>query len=76
MNITLLARQVRDNNNKSDTGLDLYLIERGFGRECVLTCFKKEFIPRYIAENKIRVFPVPSHISDESLPFYPGIFTS
>lgn len=76
MNIKLLARQVRDNNHKkSETGLDLYLVDQGYGRECVLTCFKEEFIPRYISEKKIQVFSVPSHISNEYLPFHPEVFT-
>lgn len=56
------------------TNLDLYLIDRGNGREVVHTAYYPQYIEERIKEGKVRVYPVPDEVRDELIAFCPEIW--
>lgn len=56
-------------------GLDLYLINRGKGRECVHTCYIPEVLEERAEQGLHTIYPVPDSIKDDYLPYHPEVWS-
>lgn len=58
----------------SSTGHDLYLIDRGQGRECVHSCYVSSVLEERVNQGLLTVFAVPDSVEDNHLPFHPEVW--
>ena len=54
----------------------MYILNRGNGREVIMTCYKEGFIEEYLAKGIIKAYPVPEEIADDALPYHPEVWTA
>ncbi len=55
--------------------LDLHIIDRGNGRECIYTAYIPSVLEEYIKTKVVTVKSIPDHISDDDLPNHPFVWS-
>lgn len=58
------------------TGLDMYVIDRGNGREVIHTCYIESVLEEYIDRGLVTAYPVPEEMRDDALPYHPEVWTN
>ena len=58
----------------SETSKDMYVIDRGSGREVVHTCYVEHCIESRLAEGLIKAYAVPAGMTDDQIPFNPEVW--
>lgn len=58
----------------SETSKDMYVIDRGCGREVVHTCYVEHCIEEYLTAGLIKAYPVPTGMADDQIPYNPEVW--
>ena len=56
------------------TGLDMYVIDRGNGREVIHTCYIESVFEEYIQKGLITPHLVPVEMRDDAIPYHPEVW--